>query len=169
MGSFTAPFRNVRVLASGVKKTQVLVLGTPHLRFMGERFRPELLDKLVACLKRFEPHVIAIERMPPFLVAAMEHEGGFYTDILDMFAAERLELGHRAQQMLSLSRVEAEQQAKAYGEVSNLDATERIRLVLCLLAAYDLYAALLQWSALPPEMRVESRGLPLEMAQELER
>lgn len=108
MGSFTAPFSNVRALADGVEKTHVLVLGTPHLGFMEERFRPELLDKLVACLRRFEPHVIAIERMPSFLLAAMEREGGFYTDILEMFAAKRLELGRQAQQMLSLSRVEAE-------------------------------------------------------------
>ena len=162
------PFRNVQALANGVNKTKVLVLGTPHLSDMGERFSPALLDNLIACLKGFAPQLVAIERMPPLLIAAMEHAGGFYADILELFAAKRLELGHQAQQHLSLSRAEAEQREAAYSAPSALSAAERVHRVLCLLAAYDLYAALLQWSALPSDVHAQSR-LPDGMNDELER
>ena len=166
--TFDMPFRDVQALADEVDKTKILVLGTPHLRFMEERFRPELLDNLIVRLKQFAPQLIATERMPPFLVAAMEQEGGFYATILELFAAERLELGHHAQEQLSLNRTEAERQAAAYSTASKLGSAERIRLVLCFLAAYDLYAALLQWSALPPQVRADS-GLPVRITAELER
>jgi hypothetical protein len=154
-------------------KTQVLVLGTPHLRTLNESFRPAQLDALIEVLVRYKPDLIGVESMSGSLIGELERKGGPYKDVVDQFAKDRIDNGHAAQKVLGLSRDESEQRADSLlkdlptkGTTAEL-AHARSVLALTLVAAYDINTALLQWSYLPEELQVKNDVVPSGIAKYL--
>lgn len=141
------------------KKTQVLVLGSTHLRGLGEKFSPKLLDMLVETLKQFRPDLICIESLPGDVIETMQFKGEVFELILEQFASDHLRFAKKAQKLVRLPRHEAGQRAKKLVS-QKLTTAKRLELILTLLAAYDLFSAVLQWSYLPQKVRVVSHTLP---------
>lgn len=144
-------------------KTHVMILATPHLRSLGDQFKPSLLDNLLHVLERFKPDLIGVESIPPFLLEDMERRKDKFGDVINNFAKLRVKYGHEIQQNLKISRQKAEDIAHSLflmirDEPKSFD--KRAELVQYLLASYDDISAILQWSYLPESFRLKYKGLP---------
>lgn len=154
------------------ERTQVLIVGTPHLRVLPAQPEPSSIDPVLDVLARFQPDIVAVESMPAWLIADMERNAPSFDAALRYFAADRLRFGQAAQAATGRSRVEAEAYASALlTKWSNATAAtaQRLELVLTLLAAYDLDSALLQWSYLSVDQRRTAPGVSLEIREFLDR
>lgn len=173
--SGTASPRCAASLAAPIEdnaKTQVLILGTPHLRSLKDEFRPSQLDSLIKVLAEYKPDLIGVESMSGTLIGELEREGGAYKDVIEQFAKERVEQGHAAQKLLGLNRDEAAQKvASSWNDVTKANpkdaAQKRAALVVTLVAAYDINTALLQWSYVPEDVRKTADMVPPAIAEYL--
>lgn len=153
------------------KKTEVLVLATTHLSIVGDRWSPQLVEPLVQALVRFNPDIIAVESMPPYVIEALEKLGGNHEEVVKAMASRSTKVGQAAQSYLALKRLEAQTEADRVLEKLANNAETRLApeirrsLALSLLAAYDLPSAALQWSYLDPVEQVLSPALPGEIKQ----
>ena len=146
-------------------KTQILILGTPHLQLLGESFKPSLLDSLLHVLQYYKPDLIGVESMPPYLIDDMERKGGNFTEVLNQFAKEIIEYGHISQNLLNTSRKGAEDKTDSLLQVIVVQTKKgvddiRLQLVLYMIASYDLNSAILQWTYLPESLRTTNDVIP---------
>lgn len=151
-------------------RSEVLVLGTAHLRGLGEGLRRESLAPVIATLGRFRPTVVCVEHLPARDIAEMDERGGAYRQVAEMFAADDLRYGRLLRRALKASREAARARAEELlSRSGSLDAAARRDLVGWLVAAYEVPTALLHWSALPPEARRPGARLPEEVVRWLDR
>ncbi|MHC5066719.1 MAG: DUF5694 domain-containing protein [Planctomycetota bacterium] len=157
--------------------TQVLVLGTPHLSVLGDRFQPSALDSLIELLAAWNPSAVAVESLTPAQVASMTVEGVEFESVVERFAGRRTRLASAAQDFLGQTREEAgaELRSKAKDFAGDLDPEKRSSLIMLCLAALDLDSAVLQWSylsiseregALLPETVIAGLNRRLDSANE---
>jgi Family of unknown function (DUF5694) len=152
------------------ERTKILVLGTEHLRGLGDAFEPTLLDALLRDLEKFGPDVIAVEAMPPAeidrLVRSATDSTGAEARILAAFAGDAARYGGEAQAALGLTYEEA---GKGSGAARPASPTprpeERRRVALRMLASYDVPSAVLQWSYLPAKDRVPQGAVSPSIAE----
>ncbi len=142
------------------KKTQMLVLGSTHLRSLGDKFSPKLLDNLVKSLKRFKPDLICVENLSGEVIERMQRGGD--EDTAKQFASVHIRFAKRAQKLVGLSRVEAEQRSRKLLS-QKLTTAKRLELILLFLAAYDSNSAALQWSYLPQKVRETTTKIPKDI------
>jgi hypothetical protein len=141
-------------LASDAANKKIMILGTPHLNTIKGAFKQTALDSVLAVLQTFEPRVIAIESVPPEMIGTLEERGGNSEVVVEAFAETQLKYGHAMQRSLNVSWMDAESAADSLlhaPDSANADA--RSKQVAYLLAGYNYYSALLQWSYLPNEVR----------------
>lgn len=139
------------------EKTQVMVLATAHLaELFDDSFDPIWLSSLLDTLERFDPSVIGVEEVPPHILHYMEfdeHRYGFFTQ---MWPRRRIEMGRKVQDILGLSRPEAELYADSLLQQFDdniIEPEDRFRLIQYFVAAYDRVNAALHWSYLPESYR----------------
>ena len=143
-------------------KTQVLVLGTQHLRRV-EAFDPGTLHSLLDALEAWQPDAIGVESLPPEQIAAMELRST-YGPVLEAFASEQLAAGRWARETLGVGWAVALSTADSLlGELDDLPAAARVELrrelVPVLAGAYRLDDAALQWSYLVESGDAEADAL----------
>lgn len=155
-----------------LSQTKILILASAHLRDLS--YQPSVLEPLLAVLQDFEPALIGVEHLSAHLVEVMEKRGGVYGQTIQEMAhirvAERsvLSFGHTAQQLLGMSRSQAEAKVATLLQAADvLDHQIRMQAVIYLLAAYDYPSALLQWSYLPIDVRQHNRLLPAAISDQL--
>lgn len=148
--------------------TQILVLGTPHLREKGG-MDPSATEPIRKVLERYKPEAIGVECIAPEVLGDMEQRGGFYLQVVEMFAGKYLKVGKEAQASLKKTRSQA--QIDSEKELRALHApTPEIRRSLAanLLAAYNFESALLQWSYLPAFERHAGDGITVQLVKDLD-
>lgn len=154
------------------ERTQVLVLGSPHLSSRSEKITASHLEPLLVRLESFAPQQIAVEHIPAAALADMQARAPEFDTVLQHYGSLRLEQGAQMQALLDLTwqeaRAEAEALLEELGERSPR-AEERRELIGLMLASYDDLSALLHWSFLPEEERRADPGLPERLREELER
>jgi hypothetical protein len=136
------------------ERSAVLVLGTPHLSALEDRFEPALLESLLERLVAYAPDAIGLESIPPASLADMLSRPEFES-VVAQFAAERAHWGQEMQRETGLSWQEARDSAEVLlekDETSALSSLARQRLIRFLLAAYDDLSAVLHWSYLPEDV-----------------
>lgn len=146
------------------KKTQVLVLGSAHLSTIAKGLRVEYLESLLDSLEKFKPDFIGVEAMPPYLIGVLAARGGYFREVLEQFAAQKLKFGQEAQKILDLDRSQAEEKGAALMKSLREKPAEvslRSELIMHLLAAYDLESALLQWIYLAEDPQRKNDHPPL--------
>jgi hypothetical protein len=156
-----SPRATLRKLVTEATTKKIMVLATPHLSTIKGDFKATALDSLVAVLQTFDPRVIAIESLPPEMIGTLEKRGGNSEIIVEAFAEKQLKYGHAMQRALNTSWVEAQAAADSLlhaPDSANTDA--RTKQVAYLLAGFDYYSALLQWSYLPTEAQELSALIP---------
>jgi hypothetical protein len=141
--------------------TEILVLGTVHLRSYGDDFDPTTLEHLLDVLAEFQPDMIGIENSAPYVIRDMVNSDVEYEEVRKQFSRRDIELGRNAQNILSLEWSEANDELEGLLDTMSVwentdDASKlRRRLALLFMATYDYYSALLQLSYLPESERVE--------------
>lgn len=161
-------------LATPAMRSQVLVLGTPHLAGESDRLTPGHLQPLLERLAAFAPTRIAVESLSADEIATLAAHAPHApaaAEILQMFAGSRHELGRRMQEQLGLDHAAAAQRAEALLATLADDAApaRRLELVALWLAAYEFDSAALQWSLLAEDERVGNTVVPDEVAARLDR
>lgn len=138
---------------SDAERTEVLVLGTPHLARL-EALDATTLEPLLARLEAWGPAAVGVEELPPRVIAAMAAEPAF-APVLERFAGERYVHGRILQERLGLTWYEALAEAdslvRALGRATGDTAPLRRRLALRLLAGWEAESAALHWSILREE------------------
>lgn len=144
-------------------QSEVLVLGSWHtgnFKILEESHLRGTLD----LLDRFAPTRIAVESLPPDEIALLLDRAPRQpaaAQLLDMFGKHITEAGRAMQSALKVGRLEAEARARELladaGPGMAPDA--RTELVGHLLASYEYYSAVLQWSYLDADGRAAA-GLP---------
>jgi hypothetical protein len=148
-------------LVSDTAAKKIMILGTPHLNTIKGAFKQTALDSLLAALRTFDPGVIAIESLPPETIGRLEATGGNSSIIAEAFAERQLKYGHAMQPLLNTSWIEALAAADSLLHAPDSAETDnRSQQVAYLLAGYDYYSALLQWSYLPTEVRDLTPSIP---------
>lgn len=145
---------------------QLLVLGTAHLRVLGEKYTPRLLDSVIARLLEFRPDLICTESLPGEVIEVIKSKNDI--DSLEQFVGSWLHVAPKMQKRLKVSRVGAEQTVKAMLKKKRLSVKERLELILHMLANYDDISAVLQWSYLPKSVKQTQIVVPKPIAKLLE-
>ena len=130
-------------------KTRILVLGTPHLKELGSRFKPHLLDNLLSVLKGFAPKIIAVESIPPDVLDHMVQTKAFMP-VVENLAHDRVAVGQQVAATLSISSEDAKDKARRMLAQMECDQGQGLKAasIPYLLASYDDLTAALHWSYL---------------------
>jgi len=164
-----SPLLRMRGMIADSEKTQVMILGTFHFREVKSRFRPEMVEAVLHLLEQFRPDAIAVEKLPGSRIHELELRSAateVHADLLSNFAADQLDLGHRAQELLGEDAIRATKTVAAY-RTWDTRPDSLVQRTLHSLAAYELPGALLAWSGVPADDR--SRAvLPIELATRLD-
>jgi hypothetical protein len=154
---------------SEAEASQVLVLGTVHLRSYDDDFNHDVLDGLLDVLERYKPDLIGIESLAPIVVRDMVNSGEANSEILKEYGKRTAEFGKKARASLNVNWFEANakvgkllEDIETKGKDTKLNQVRK-ELVLHFLAANDIYSALLQWSYLPEAMRTNIDGLDADV------
>jgi len=150
-------------------RTGILVLATFHLAQLGDRFQISLLDSIVDKLLLFKPAAIAVESLPGDVISVMEtrqKDSPLFQEILETFAETHLSLGHKAQALLGMDRIQAASEVERYVQIGT--PPDRLKTILTMLAAYDLHSAVLQWTYLSPTDKKDQVIIPTELAVALD-
>lgn len=164
----TSPLAQLKTLAGLHEPTRVMVLGVFHFRELDDRFRPSMVQSLIAKLHGFKPDIVAVENMSGARIHELElrrEASAIHPELLDSFAATSLELGHVAQKTLDMDMIQAAR-AVAAAQWQDSPPTLRQRTLLNL-AAYEWPDALLCWSYLSAEERHGDGRFPDDLAETL--
>jgi hypothetical protein len=171
------PFEKTSVIPAAEiaddEATEILVLGTIHLRDYGDEFNNEALNGLLDVLESFKPDLIAIENMAPYVVRDIVNSGDAYKEITEQFSRANIKFGNKARDHLGISWREANEKAEELVNlISDSDgmqdlAIPRRKLAMLFLATYDLYSAVLQLKYLSPEELADPGDIPKEIHDSL--
>jgi hypothetical protein len=160
--TFTKKSRVPAAKIAESEASQLLILGTPHLRSYKEDFDHGVLEGLLKALENYHPDLIAIESASPLFVRDMFNAGDLNIEILkDIGGFRASEFGKSVRESLDVDWFGAKERVKELlgkVETASLDSEIielRKKLILNYLAMNDMYSALLQWSYLPEDQRTD--------------
>lgn len=155
------------------QRSEILVLGTVHLRGGGDQVTPAVLDSVDRLLTGFAPDLIAVEALPPEEIARLESVGAAgdpsAAELLQAFTGRLLPHARLAQTHLGLSRRAA--LAAADSLIANHRSgtmAEHQRVAELFLAGYDLPDAWLHWSLAREAAGSTDPGVPTAIAEYLD-
>ena len=127
--------------------TQVMVLGTTHLRQVKQPLAFNALSPVVNKLKSFSPHAIAIEALRPIDVLAMQLQQDQYKNVLSQFVGDDfLILSSKINETLGTSSIAAMKQLKIALEENSFERIWHERIIGLATAAKDKQTALLHFA-----------------------
>lgn len=152
------------------RKTEVLVLGSPHLSGAPADFDAAALEPLLARLEAFAPDVIAIENLSGESLHALRAYDGVYQTTADDYGRLAFVLAALARAGTGLDLPEAEAEARRLLAELPDDPTpaQRRRLAAVFAAAGDPNSALVQWWRLDPAERKAGDGVRQPLVDQLE-
>jgi len=136
------------------RKSQVLVLGTVHLRGMPEGFKAQALDGLLDKLAAFKPDIITVEDLPG-------EECDMVARFPDKYAADfcaSTEVA-KASTGLDIPAATAQLEKALKALPAQPTAAQRRHLVALFLASNNRASAYTQWLQLPETERREGDGI----------
>lgn len=155
------------------ERSDILVLGTVHLRSGGDRVTAAALDSVHRLLAGYAPDLIAVEALPPEEIARLEQEGtqgnSAADELLDAFTGRLLPHARLAQSHLGLSRraaIAAADSLVASPAARNMADHQRVAAYF--LAGYDLPNAWLHWSLARESAGSADPGIPTAIAEFLD-
>jgi hypothetical protein len=145
-------------------QTEVMILGTTHLRAIKAPFDENALAPIVSRLTKFQPSAIAIESLRSADILAMIHGVDEYNSVLTQFVGDDfLELAKSIQEELALTAGQAISKLNTLLSTNDISDEERLNIIQVAIAAYDKSTALLHWSYL--ENDIKTTALPVNLQQ----
>lgn len=146
------------------QRSQVLVLGTVHLREMGQDFKPSSLDRLLERLAGFKPEIITVEdESGEECDLALRHPAKYGEDYCKRPAEAQAATGLDIPAALA----EVERTLKSWPDAPS--AAQRRRLAALFLAAKESASAAAQWLQLPKSEQHAGDGLNEALVGQLQR
>ncbi len=166
------PIKILQSLTVDARKTEVMILGTPHLKSLQQNISNSLFDSLLIVLKKFSPHQIAVQSLAPNYILFFSKVKDIHVKIIKDEVYKDAELGVLAQKKLKTNYKTAYSISDSL--LSNLLKVKdsdinlyRVKLILNLAASFNFYSAALQWSYLPGSIRKKSTEIPKSIVDEL--
>lgn len=152
------------------QRTQVLVLGSPHLSGAPRTFDPEVLEPLLSRLEAFRPDVVAIEALSGESLQALKAYEAVYPDSAESFGVRSLAAAAKAsaESGLDLPAAEAALRARLAEWPDAPTPADRRALAALFAASGDPYSALVQWWRLPEAERRAGDGVGVDLAADLQ-
>lgn len=145
-------------------KSQVLVLGTVHLRGLPAAFNPSSLNSVIDRLAEFKPDIVTIEHEPgEDCDLAARHPAKYGPDWCPSTAAARAATGLDVPAALA----EVRKTLKAWPKEAT--PAQRRRLAAAFMAASEPASALVQWLQLPKAERHAGDGLDAALAETVDK
>ncbi len=138
-------------------RTQVFVLGTPHLSGLPKTFKLAYLTPLLDRLARYRPDIITIEGLSGPSCDALVRYKAIYPDVAETYCASTKEA--EAATGLSRPAAEAEVQRILAAWPAAPSAGQRRHLAAVFAAAGDRASAMMQWLRLAPAERRPGDGI----------
>ncbi|MGM9513729.1 DUF5694 domain-containing protein [Roseateles sp. DB2] len=146
---------------------EVLVLGTPHLGEMEGVLSQDALQPLLQRLQRWQPQLIAVERLSGLQCDALRRQPARYADTVKSYCPEVAAAAASTGLDVIQANLEAERLLGNWpGQPA---AAQRRHLAAVLLAAGEPVSALVQWLYLPLAERRAGEGLDEALVARLER
>lgn len=166
------PIKILQSLTVDARKTDILILGTPHLKSIQKDLDKEAFDSLLSTLEKFSPDQIGVQVLPPnnfFALFENIDDHNFVNPeikkILDLVTLSQKEFKVGFKKALDISD-------SLLNKISSVkeDQINRYRkdLVKMLASSYNIYTAALQWSYIPVEVRNKFTDIPVPLKKELE-
>jgi hypothetical protein len=151
------------------ERTQVLVLGSPHLSGAPEDFDPAVLEPLLDRLAAFRPDIIAIEALSGESIDALWRYRAIYPESATSYGGRPMTMAAGVRHGLQLDFPDAE--AEVRRTVANWPAAptaaQRRRLAALFVASGDPSSALVQWWRLDPAERIAEDGVSALMVEQM--
>lgn len=151
------------------ERTQILVLGSPHLSGAPDTFDPVVLEPLLDRLAAFRPDVITIEALSGESVDALWNYREIYGDTPTTYGWRIMALAAMARQNtgLDMPSAEAESRRLLADWPASPTPAQRRHLAAVFLAAGDPHSALVQWWRLDPAERRAEDGVSQLLVEQL--
>lgn len=130
-------------------KTQVMVLGSAHLKTIDTPIAPKSLSPVLQVLERYGPTAIAVEALRPVDILFMIQAASDYRPVLKQFVGSTLmTLAEAEQTALKLNPYEAISLLRPLLKNDIATVSERVTVIRMAIAGYNLPTALLHWQYL---------------------
>lgn len=151
------------------ERTQILVLGTPHLSGTPDGWDPAVLEPLLARLAAFRPDVITIEALSGQQLAALWQYREIYPDTARSYGARLMMVtaAGSAGTGLDMAQAEAEARRMLLSWPAAPSPAQRRRLAALFATAGDPHSALVQWWRLDPGERKAEEGINAALMAQL--
>lgn len=151
------------------ERTQVLVLGSPHLSGAPDNFDPAVLEPLLQRLQAFSPDIIAIEAMSGESINALWAYREIYPEVATTYGGRIMNLAVMTRHglQLDMAGAEAETRRTLATWPTEPTAAQRRRLTALFIASGDPNSALVQWWRLPAAERRAEDGITAALVTEL--
>lgn len=151
------------------KKTEIQILGTPHLSQL-KGFNLEMLDGLMNILARKSFDVVCVESMPAELLYDIRSRNdSAFSEVLSSFGGSRLIIADSVQSKLGINFLEAKKKFRMLASRENLSDRERLSLIEYALASADPVSATLNYIQLQKKSITGQSLIPQEYFVELQK
>ena len=140
---------------------EVLVLGTPHLSVLPDRFTPAMLAPLIDRLAAWHPQAIATEDLSGLQCDALRRYPQRYADTVATYCPDPTFAARATGLDVPAANAEAERLMRGWPATPS--AGQRRRLAAVFLAAGEPGSALVQWLRLPAAGQRTGEGLNDEL------
>jgi hypothetical protein len=151
------------------KKTEIQILGTPHLHQLKD-FHPEMLEGLMNILDLRSFDVVCVEAMPAELLYDIRSRNdSAFSEVLSRFGGSRLIIADSVQSKLGINFLVAKKKFSMLMSKENLSDRERLSLIEYSLASADPISATLNYIQLQEKSITEQSLIPQKYFDELQK
>jgi hypothetical protein len=148
-------------------RTQILVLGSPHLSGMPDSFQAEQLEPVLERLMRFKPAVITIEKVSGESCDQLQRYAAIYPGVANVYCRD-IDADKKATGLdVPAALAEVEKTLATWPEQPT--PAQRRRLIALFAAANDHASMVVQWLQLPAAERRAGDTLAAEVVVKIEK
>lgn len=148
------------LFSQSLKKTQVLILGTPHLEQLNN-FQTPYLKKVLDTLQAKQFDVVAIENMPTELLFDIKsRKEAHWQDLYKSFS-KFVEFGQAHQKSLDISFEVAQRKINELLLKTTLSDADRIEYINSYICIYDIWSATLHYKLLAEKSKLSKTVIDL--------
>lgn len=153
-------FISTSLYSQALKKTQILILGTPHLEQL-DNFQAPYLDKVLDRLQTMQFDAVAVEKMPAELLFDISNRKEDHWQDLFNSVNNYFEFGFSHQKSIDLSFEEAQKNITELQLKKSLSEADRISLINSFICVYDIWSATLHYKQLDDKSSLSKNVIEL--------
>lgn len=157
---FVIYFISFSLFAQTLKKTQVLILGTPHLEQL-DNFQTHYLKNVLDSLKAKQFDVVAIENMPAELLFDIKsRKENYWQDLFNSYS-NFIQFGKSYQKRINLNFEMAQKRINELNLKDTISDSDRIEYINSYICIYDKWSATLHYKQLYNKSKLSDTAVGL--------